>query len=134
MEPAPRTRTALEWARPTALATTIVGTVAIVQQLLSAELDESILTVGFALAFLGGLVFLAASLLITDLRGAWLEVQRRTVRGERGASADYYRHLLGPQKPGPYALARSVTGRLLLGHFGVLAVLVIVVVVRFLAG
>ena len=48
------------------------------------------------------------------------------------ASAEYYRHLLGPQEPGPFALPRSVTARLLMGHFGVLALLTIAVVVRLL--
>jgi hypothetical protein len=134
MESPTRSRTALEWARPTALATTIAGTVLVAQQLLSGDIDGNLLLAGFSLAFFGGIVFLVASLLIPDLRGRWMEVQRRTIRGERGASADYYRHLLGPQEPGPFSLPRSVTGRLLVGHFGVLAVLAIAVVVRLLAG
>jgi hypothetical protein len=130
----PWTRILLEWARPSALAITIIGTIVISQQLLAAEIDGLMLGTGFVLAFFGGLVFLAASLLIPDLRGRWLEVQRKTVRGERGASAEYYRHLLGRQEPGPFALPRSVTARLLMGHFGVLAVLAIAVVVRLLTG
>jgi hypothetical protein len=132
MESEPWTRVVLEWSRPTALATTIVGTVVIAQQILAPEMDGVILGTGFVLAFFGGLVFLAASLLIPDLRGRWIEVQRKTIRGERGASTEYYRHLLGRQQPGPFDLPRSVTGRLLLGHFGVLAVLGIAVVVRLL--
>jgi hypothetical protein len=130
----PWTRVVAEWARPTALAITIIGTIVIAQQLLASEIDGLVLGTAFVLAFFGGLVFLAASLLIPDLRGRWIEVQRRTIRGERGASTEYYRYLLGPQEPGPFALPRSVTGRLLMGHFGVLAVLAIAVVVRLLAG